>query len=416
MNSADTLARAKRPALPGEAALGLSILSRLENGAVSLTLPDGQQQLLGEGPQRAAMTLNDLGLFEQTFARGDIGFAESFMRGEFDTPDLAALLTLLADNRKVIESALYGNVWKLIGYRLLHLLRANTRAGSRRNIMAHYDLGNDFYKLWLDPTMTYSSALFTDETRRALDLRDPAQSVEQLSEAQRNKYRRIVKHLAIPEGARILEIGCGWGGFAEVATLEAGANLRGLTLSPAQLQWAQQRARDKGFADKAEFVLRDYRDEREKFDFIVSIEMFEAVGKRYWPAYFKQVRDLLKPGGRAVIQVITIDDALFARYVRGTDFIQRYVFPGGMLPSPSVFREQARRAGLRVEEDLAFGLDYADTLAIWHQRFNAVLDTVRAQGFDETFIRLWQFYLAYCEAGFRAGSTDVHQYTLGHAQ
>jgi cyclopropane-fatty-acyl-phospholipid synthase len=362
-------------------------------------LPDETQYLLGDGGLRAMMAVSDLSLFEQTFARGDIGFAESYIRGEWDTDHLADLLTLLAENRSVIERALYGNAWRLIAYRLYHLLRANTKRGSKRNIMAHYDLGNDFYALWLDPTMTYSSALY-------------AEGMDDLEDAQRNKYRRILKDLKVKPGERILEIGCGWGGFAEIAATEFGAKLRGLTLSPSQLEFATQRAQRGGFADQVEFVLRDYRDEREQFDHIVSIEMFEAVGKRYWPQYFRQVAALLKPLGQAVIQVITIDDALFKRYVRGTDFIQRYVFPGGMLPSPGVFRKEAARAGLRVEEDLAFGLDYARTLAEWHTRFMGVLDQVRAQGFDDQFIRLWKFYLAYCEAGFRAGSTDVHQYTL----
>ncbi len=399
MNAVDSTLPSKTTALPGEASLGLDILGRLRGGAVAVTLPSDSQFLLGEGPQRATLEVRDLSLFEQTFERGDIGFAESYIRGEWDTDDLAGLLTLLADNRAVIERALYGNWWRLIAYRLYHLLRANTKAGSKRNIMAHYDLGNEFYALWLDPTMTYSSALFAD-------------GVSDLAEAQRNKYRRILKDLKVEPGDRILEIGCGWGGFAEVAALEFGAKLRGLTLSPSQQEWAQRRAQNGGWADKAEFVLRDYRDETEQFDHIVSIEMFEAVGKRYWPQYFSQVQALLKPAGRAVIQVITIDDKLFKRYVRGTDFIQRYVFPGGMLPSPSVFRQHAEAAGLRVEEDLAFGLDYARTLKIWHEVFLQKLDEVRAQGFDEQFTRLWRFYLAYCEAGFRAGSTDVHQYTL----
>ena len=398
MNSVDSVLPSKNTALPGEASLGLSILGRLTGGALAVILPDGSELLLGDGPRRASFTVHDVSMFEHTFSRGDIGFAESFIRGEWETDHLAGLLTLLAQNRKVIERALYGNAWRLIAYRIHHLLRANTKAGSKRNIIAHYDLGNDFYKLWLDETMTYSSALFAEGAS--------------LAEAQRNKYRRILKDLNIQPGQRILEIGCGWGGFAEVAVQEFGATLRGLTLSPSQLEWAERRAQQGGWADKAEFVLRDYRDETEKFDHIVSIEMFEAVGKRYWPQYFSQVRNLLKPGGRAVIQVITIDDALFKRYVKGTDFIQRYVFPGGMLPSPGVFRRLAREAGLRVEEDLAFGLDYARTLARWHETFMQQLDAVRAQGFDDQFIRLWRFYLAYCEAGFRAGSTDVHQYSL----
>jgi len=402
MNAPESILSSKYTdaALGGEVSLALEILGRLKDGALTVSLPNGREYLLGDGTTRAALSVNDLSMFAQTFARGDIGFAESFIRGEWDTDQLADLLTLLGDNRAVIERALYGNWWRLIAYRLHHLLRANTKAGSKRNITAHYDLGNAFYALWLDPTMTYSSALFAD-------------GMSDLAEAQRNKYRRILKELKVQPGDTVLEIGCGWGGFAEVAITEFGVKLRGLTLSPSQLEWAQRRAAEGGWANQAEFVLRDYRDERERFDHIVSIEMFEAVGKRYWPQYFRQVHDLLKPHGRAVVQVITIDDNLFKRYVRGTDFIQRYVFPGGMLPSPSVFRAQSAAAGLTVLEDIAFGLDYARTLALWHEAFDRQAEAVRAQGFDEQFIRLWKFYLAYCEAGFRAGSTDVHQYTLG---
>jgi cyclopropane-fatty-acyl-phospholipid synthase len=392
---------AKTTPLSGETRLGLDILGRLQGGSIALTLPNGSTCQLGEGARRAALQLHDSRVFEHTFARGDIGFAESFIRGEWSTDHLADLLTLLAQNRSVIERALYGNALKLLFYRLHHLARANTRRGARRNIMAHYDLGNDFYALWLDETMTYSSALF--------------EGADTLADAQRNKYRRILRELDVREGQRILEIGCGWGGFAEIAAQEFGARVVGLTLSPSQLEWSQNRARQGGFDDRAQFVLRDYRDETDTFDHIVSIEMFEAVGRRYWPVYFKTLQQRLAPGGRAVVQVITIADALFKRYVRGTDFIQRYIFPGGMLPSPGVFREDAERAGLRVLEDCAFGLDYARTLALWEERFNAREEAVRAQGFDDTFLRLWRFYLAYCQAGFRAGSTDVHQFTLARA-
>ena len=229
MNAVDSALSSKTKTLPGEVSLGLDILGRLRGGAVTVMLPDDNRFLLGDGPACATLEVRDLSLFEQTFARGDIGFAESYIRGEWETDDLAGLLTLLARNRALIERALYGSWWRLLAYRIYHLLRANTKAGAKRNIMAHYDLGNDFYALWLDPTMTYSSALFSEG---ASDLED----------AQRNKYRRILRDLKIQPGQRILEIGCGWGGFAEVAVCEFGARLRGLTLSPAQLEWAQRRA------------------------------------------------------------------------------------------------------------------------------------------------------------------------------
>jgi cyclopropane-fatty-acyl-phospholipid synthase len=214
----------------------------------------------------------------------------------------------------------------------------------------------------------------------------------------------------------LLEIGCGWGGFAEVAALEFDCRVTGLTLSPSQLAWAKARAEKNGFADQAEFLLCDYRDARGQYDHIVSIEMIEAVGERFWPSYFSQLRGLLRPGGRAVVQAITIDHSLFGHYRRDVDFIQRYIFPGGMLPSPEVFHQQAGKVGLAVQQAQAFGLDYARTLNEWLQRFNAKLDAVRAQGFDERFVRMWQFYLAYCEAGFRAGNTDVYQFALSHGE
>jgi cyclopropane-fatty-acyl-phospholipid synthase len=278
--------------------------------------------------------------------------------------------------------------------RLRHWLNRNSRQGSRRNIMAHYDLGNEFYAQWLDPTMTYSSALF-------------AGGEASLAGAQVAKYSRILERLQAAPGQRILEIGCGWGGFAEAATGQ-GLALTGLTLSPAQLAWAQRRV------PSADLRLQDYRDVNGRFDHIVSIEMFEAVGERYWPAYFRTLARCLKPQGRAVVQSIVIRDELFASYRRGTDFIQQYIFPGGMLPSPSVFAREAGRQGLCVRDAFAFGDDYARTLALWREQFEARWPQIAALGFDETFRRLWRFYLAYCEAGFRAGNIDVMQFELAH--
>jgi cyclopropane-fatty-acyl-phospholipid synthase len=270
--------------------------------------------------------------------------------------------------------------------------------------MAHYDLGNDFYSLWLDPTMSYSSALYEGDAARPL------------AEAQLAKYRRILQRLGASPGQRILEIGCGWGGFAEVAAREAGVEVVGVTLSPAQLEYAQARMRRAGLDGQVRLLLCDYRDLGvEQFDHIVSIEMFEAVGERWWPSYFNALRRLLKPGGRAVVQSITIRDELFARYRRGTDFIQQHVFPGGMLPSPSAFAGQASRAGLALTNSHAFGPDYARTLAAWAQTVEQRWTEVAALGFDERFHRIWRFYLAYCEAGFDSGCTDVMQFELRHA-
>lgn len=389
--------------LPGAAQTVLTLLGALRGGRLDITLPSGAPVTVGEGPHRAGIEILDWRVFEHVMAKGAMGLAEDYVEGLWRTDQLTALLTLMAQSRDQIARACQGNVLRLLGYRLLHALRTNTRAGSRRNIQAHYDIGNDFYALWLDSTMSYSAALFTS----------PEQTLE---DAQRAKYRRILQRLGVAAGARILEIGCGWGGFAEVAAQAFGCAVLGLTLSPAQLDYARARAEQGGWSQAAQFELCDYRDVRGQYDHIVSIEMYEAVGERYWPTYFARLADLLRPGGKALVQGITIADAQFADYRRNPDFIQRYIFPGGMLASPSVFRREAERQGLALGGDYAFGLDYARTLAHWHHRFEAARDAVRAQGYDERFIRLWRFYLAYCEAGFRAGSIDVHQYELCQAR
>ncbi len=388
--------------LPRPSRLALEMLDRLEGGALALELPDNVHLRAGHGPLVAHLRVRDHALFSEALARGDIGFAESYMDGQWDTEDLTALLTLLARNRMQLQSAIYGRVLRLIGHRITHMLRANTRKGSKRNIEAHYDLGNDFYSLWLDPTMTYSAALF-------------AHPNESLAVAQLRKYRRILRQLDPRPGQIILEVGCGWGGFAEVAATEFGCRVLGLTLSPAQLAHARARAERGGFADRVQFDLCDYRDVSGQYDHIVSIEMIEAVGERFWPTYFSQLAGLLKPGGRCVVQAITIADDLFARYRRGTDFIQRHIFPGGMLPSPQIMRRQAERVGLAVTDDFSFGPDYGRTLARWAQDFETRITEVRALGFDERFVRMWRFYLSYCEAGFNSGDIDVRHYTFAHA-
>jgi len=330
---------------------------------------------------------------------GDIGFAEGFINREWTTSGLPRLLTLLAANRAALERPMAGGTLGRLLHRALHALRANTRRGSRRNIAAHYDLGNDFYALWLDPGMTYSAGLYRGDATRTLE------------HAQRAKHERALARLALPAGAHLLEIGCGWGAFAELA---AGRGLRvsGITLSGAQLAWARERLARAGLSRHARLELRDYRDLRARYDGVASIEMFEAVGERWWPAYFERIAACLPRDGRAVVQTIVIDDALFERYRRGSDFIRQFIFPGGMLASDARFRELARGAGLAVAEAFRFGGDYALTLAAWRDRFRAGLREVRALGFGERFARTWEFYLAYCEAGFVTGSTDVVQYLL----
>nr|WP_216294742.1 cyclopropane-fatty-acyl-phospholipid synthase family protein [Delftia acidovorans]MCA1069972.1 Tuberculostearic acid methyltransferase UfaA1 [Delftia acidovorans] len=398
---------------PARARRVLNLLERLPHGQLDLEQPDGRLLHLPRPPSGAAdahCVLHDWQALERTLKSGDIGLAEGYIAGEWDSPDLAALLRLCMANRDHVQSLVYGSWWGRLGYRLRHLLQRNTRAGSARNIHAHYDLGNDFYRLWLDPGMSYSAAWFQGRTGQALRNAD-------LQQAQQAKLRRTLDEVRLQPGQRLLEIGCGWGGLAEAAAQEFGARVTGVTLSREQLVWGQQRMQQSGLADAVELRYQDYRDlparhAGEPFDAVVSIEMFEAVGREYWRGYFQTLRDCLKPGGLACIQTITLREDLFARYLRSTDFIQQYIFPGGLLPSIPAFEQEARRAGLVVEGRMAFGRDYAETLRRWRQAFDHNLDAVRAQGFDERFVRIWTFYLAYCEAAFDTGNTDVVQFTL----
>ncbi len=372
------------------------MLEKLDNGRLEVRLPDGASALFGEGEPGVVLHVHDEAMFGRVLARGDIGLAEAYLDGQWDSPDITALLGLLARNRDALKKAVYGSWRQLLAARVRHWLNRNSRAGSRRNIMAHYDLGNDFYRLWLDDTMSYSAAIYHEADDGSL------------RGAQQAKYGRILDRLQARAGERVLEIGCGWGGFAEMAAAR-GIDITGLTLSPAQLAWAQARV------PGADLRLQDYRDLNERFDHVVSIEMFEAVGERWWPSYFETLAASLKPGGKAVVQSITIHDALFADYRKGTDFIQQYIFPGGMLPSRSAFRAQAAKAGLKVSDEFAFGHDYARTLAEWRSSFEQRWPEIQKLGFDDTFRRLWRMYLCYCEAGFLAGNIDVVQFELTHA-
>lgn len=387
-------------AYPARARFILKLLGKLQHGALHLELPDGCSAHYGDNSYPVTLRLHDWSLCDAAIKSGDIGFAETFIDGSWTTDNLTGLIELFIHNRQAVESLIYGKWWGNLLYRVRHLFNRNSRSGSRKNIHAHYDIGNDFYRLWLDPSMTYSSALFSNGHE------------DSLQEGQLAKYRRILNELNIQADERILEIGCGWGGFAEIAAKEGGAHVSGLTLSTEQLQFAQQRLHENGLAAQADLLLMDYRDINQKFDAIASIEMFEAVGEAYWPTYFECVSRNLKTNGRACIQTITIADELFERYRQGTDFIQQYIFPGGMLPSPSVFRALAAKQGLRVVNEHAFGLDYARTLAEWRDAFKEKLAQVREQGFDDKFLRTWEFYFGYCEAGFRANSINVMQFTL----
>jgi cyclopropane-fatty-acyl-phospholipid synthase len=390
---------------PASARPVFALLRQLRHGTLDVQLPDGSQARFGPGGEpQAQLRLADWRVCAAALKSGDIGFAETFIDGGWTSPDLPALLRLFIANRDAVEQVIYGRWWGVLAYRLKHLLQRNSRRGSRKNIHAHYDIGNSFYRLWLDETMTYSSALFGGRPEQGLP------------EAQRAKFRRALDECGVQPGDRVLEIGCGWGALAEEAACRRGARVAGVTLSTEQLDYARERLARAGAAQQVDLRLQDYRDITDApFDAIVSIEMFEAVGQAYWKSFFDCVRDRLKPGGRACIQTITIRDDLFERYTRSTDFIQQYIFPGGMLPSAEAFRAEAQRAGLAVERELAFGRDYAETLRRWRVDFLAQDAQVRRLGFDVRFQRIWEFYLAYCEAAFDTGNTDVVQFTLRHA-
>ena len=390
-------------AAPAAARAVFRLLRQLKVGSLDVQLPDGSQAHFAgreEGP-RAALRLHDWSVCSAAIKSGDIGFAESYIEGRWTTPDLAALLKLFIANREAIESVVYGTWWGSLAYRIKHLLNRNSRKGSRKNIHAHYDIGNPFYRLWLDETMNYSSALFEG------DFSKPT------ADAQAAKVRRAIAECEVQPGQRLLEIGCGWGALAECAAAEFGAKVTGVTLSTEQLEFARERMARAGLAAQADLRLQDYRDiDDGPYDAIASIEMFEAVGREYWGSFFSTLRDRLKVGGRACIQTITIRDDLFERYVRGTDFIQQYIFPGGLLPSPRAFREEAAKAGLEVVNERAFGADYAETLRRWRAQFLHHDPQVRDLGFDQRFMHIWEFYLAYCEAAFDTGNTNVVQFTL----
>src|SRR5665213_3589360 len=386
------------PELPRMVRLALGYGSKLQHGTLVVTLPDGRIVRLGDnGPgPAAAMKVYDYGFASRLLQGGDIGIAEAYLRGEWDTPDLTQFLYLFCVNQDWMQTMLTGKPLIRLAQTARHWFNRNTRRQARHNIHAHYDIGNAFYSAWLDPGMTYSSALFEDDTA-------------DLAAAQNNKYRRLAEAIDLKPGQTLLEIGCGWGGFAEYAAKTYGAKVVGLTISREQRDFAEARIRNAGLADQVEIRLQDYRDEQDRYDRIASIEMIEAVGEQFWPTYFSQLRDRLLPGGLAGIQAITIQDSLFQAYRRDVDFIQRYVFPGGMLPSPQVLKSLGERFGVPVIRERIFGQDYAKTLAIWRSNFRAAWPNLLPSGFDDRFRRLWEYYLAYCEAGFLSGNIDVRQ-------
>ncbi|MEE4013875.1 cyclopropane-fatty-acyl-phospholipid synthase family protein [Roseibium sp. FZY0029] len=390
--------RAELKGTPRLAKMAAGLALKIRYGSLEVQFPDGRRfHIKGQeaGPH-GVLKIHNWAFFRMVVQAGDVGVGEAFMAGYWSSPDVTTFLEVFCINQESTLEALQGKPFTRFLMSVRHWLNSNTKRGSKRNISAHYDLGNAFYREWLDPSMTYSSAIYSNETN-------------DLEQAQTEKYASLVRQTGIQADHRVLEIGCGWGGFAEYVAKSVGANVRALTISQEQFDYARERIYKAGLNDKVEVVFQDYRDENGVFDRIASIEMFEAVGEKYWPTYFRQLSRCLKPGGKAGLQIITIQDKMFDDYRRGTDFIQRYIFPGGMLPPPGRLAEIGKSLGLDLMDQTIFGQDYARTLAEWRQRFRQAWPRISPLGFDERFKRLWEFYLHYCEAGFRSGNIDVRQ-------
>jgi cyclopropane-fatty-acyl-phospholipid synthase len=382
----------------------LRLLRNIRHGRLRVMLPSGAviEKIGSEAGPEAVIVIRRWRMLRRVIAAGDIGFAEGYLDEDWTTPDLSALIRFAARNTEALSRAVEGSPLMRLFNRAKHLLNANTKHGSRRNIEAHYDLGNDFYKEWLDPSMLYSSGIFD-------------QSAQTLEASQQKKLERILEKLDLDGSKNLLEIGCGWGALAVFLAGRANARVMGVTLSPSQLAWAKDAAEKAEKSDQVDLRLQDYRDLDGQFDRIVSIEMFEAVGEAYWPNYFATLKRCLKPGGRVVLQIISIEEGRFDSYRRDTDFIQKYIFPGGFLPSDSALKAAVSKAGFVLRDKELFGKSYARTLAEWRARFHARWPAIAALGFDERFRRLWHYYLCYCEAGFEEGSIDVGLYTIEHA-
>lgn len=393
---------AGQAALPRYFASAFDIARKMGRGRIDFVLPDGRR-FRAEGAKPgpvAELVVHNPDCFARLIREGDLGFCDAYLDGWWSTPDLQALMDLvqLPENDPVNDG--YPGMGLVRFYEKLRFwLQSNSKVQARKNISYHYDLGNAFYRLWLDETMTYSSAVFRT-------------GQESLEAAQTEKYRSMVDQMGAKPGDHVLEIGCGWGGFAEYAAKERGLRVTGLTISQAQYDYAVERMEKAGLSDRVTIKLQDYRDERGLYDGVASIEMFEAVGEKYWPVYFNALRDRLKPGAKATLQIITIADKRWEVYRRSVDFIQKYIFPGGMLPSPSVLRAEVERAGLRVAGSVEFGLSYSQTLRRWHDTFNARWEEVSKMGFDDRFRRMWNFYLTSCAGAFEGGNCDVTQITV----
>jgi len=384
--------------LPFHARFALKQLTRMHFGSLTVRIPDGSTfhfKAAGKGPE-AEVVLHNWRLPRRGVLGGSVGVAESYMDGDWTSPDVTAFLSLFLANEQLYNEVAVPNWFNNALQKLNHWFNQNSRKGSRRNIASHYDLGNAFYGKWLDQTMTYSSAIFEEGDNS-------------LAAAQRSKYRSLARNTHMSEGQSVLEIGCGWGGFAEYAAKEVGCHVTALTISREQYDFARERMFRQGLNERVDIKFQDYRDETGKYDAIASIEMFEAVGEKYWPTYFGKLHDCLKAGGRAGLQIITIADASYDYYRKHPDFIQRYIFPGGMLPSASILSRLTRDANLSMMSERVFAKDYARTLNEWRERFVGVWEELKPLGFDTRFKRMWEFYLHYCEAGFLSGNIDVRQ-------
>ncbi len=394
-----------QPDLPRYFAQAFELTKKINHGRLDFVLSDGRR-FRAEGRKPGAVTeinVHDPDCFARLIREGDLGFCDAYLEGGWSTPDLQAFMDFVHHDNEVIYDGFPGMGFLRAYERLRHWMNRNSRKQARRNISYHYDLGNDFYAMWLDDTMTYSSALFRT-------------GQESLEKAQIAKYESMIDQMGVKPGDHVLEIGCGWGGFAEYAAKERGLRVTGLTISEEQLRFARERIEKEGLSDLVNFKLQDYRDERGIYDGIASIEMFEAVGEKYWPAYFETLRNRLRPGAQATLQIITIEDRRWETYRKGVDFIQKYIFPGGMLPSPMALGKEIDRAGLRVANSLAFGQSYSQTLRRWHETFNAKWDQIADLGFDERFRRMWNFYLTSCAGAFQSGNCDVVQITVTRPQ
>ena len=378
-----------------------AIAQRINKGRLDIRLPDGRVfRVEGKAPGHVAeLHIHDADFFARLIREGDIGFAESYMEGGWSTPDLQAFMDLVNDDNPALYDEVLATKLVRIMERLRHWLRANSKTRARKNISYHYDLGNDFYALWLDESMTYSSGIFTT-------------GQESLEAAQEAKYAAMVDRMGVQPGDHVLEIGCGWGGFAEYAAAKRGLKVTGLTISQAQHDYAVARMARAGLSDKVEIRMQDYRDTKGQFDGIASIEMFEAVGEKYWPRYFRAVRERLKPGAQAVIQIIMVPDARFATYRNYVDFIQKYIFPGGMLGAPTPVRKVAEAQGLAFRATHDFGESYSLTLRRWNESFQASWPEIAAAGYDARFKRMWEYYLTSCASAFHSGVCDVTQLVL----